>query len=424
MTGPKVHRPLWGPPDEWLADGSPLYGQLGVVAVDVQAGTVQCAACGRWLGTVSGSHLVAAHGLSVHLYRERYGLGLRTVLEAPARRAQRSASTYQRIKKEPALAELLAAGAADARSGVLSQRNRVAVAAGSRRSADRLEIRRALQARARVGNQRMAEISRQRRVERAQAFGFPDVAGYVTHGYAAGWTMTAMAADLGCGVSTISRIVAELGLPGPLDPGHPIEQAALRRVGHLSMRSFLLAHPPGTSPLGLAKMLGHSVPWMLIRARRDGLHDRLVLPGTAEQRATVAAHDAGFCDLGQYLAHRYAKGGLSGGALQAETGMHSVRIAALLKAAGVQRRTDPDFLERQALDRIGWLGTLGGYAQARIAAGWTVQRMSQELGHSDVWLARRLRRHGLGHLIGPRGRRRSGGPTPPSAQTSGETTTG
>jgi predicted transcriptional regulator len=110
MTGPKVHRPLWGPPDEWLADGSPLYGQLGVVAVDVQAGTVQCAACGRWLGTVSGSHLVAAHGLSVHLYRERYGLGLRTVLEAPARRAQRSASTYQRIEKEPALAELVGCG--------------------------------------------------------------------------------------------------------------------------------------------------------------------------------------------------------------------------------------------------------------------------------------------------------------------------
>jgi len=424
MTGRQLRPPLLGQPDGWLADGSPLYGRLGMVAVDEEAGTVQCAACGRWLSTVSGSHLVAAHGLTVQRYRERYGLGLRTVLEAPARRAQRSASTYMRIKKEPALAQLLAAGAADARSGVLAQRNRVAVAAGSRRSADRLETRRALQARARVGNQRMIEMNEQRREQRAQALGFTDVAGYVRCGYAAGRTMRAMAAELGCGGVIIARIVAELGLPGLLDPEHPIEQAALRRVGHLSMSSFLLAHPPGTSPLGLAKMLGHSVPWMAIRARRDGLHDHLALPATAEQRATATAHDAGFSDLGQYLAHRYANDGLSRTALKAETGMHPVRIAALLQAAGAQRRTDPDFVERRALDRIGWHDTLGGYAQARIAAGWTVQRMSQELGHSDVWLGRRLRHHGVGHLIGPPGRRRSNSPTPYAVETSHETGTG
>src|SRR6188472_4080873 len=101
-------------PDGWLPDGRPVYGEVGVLAVDAESGTVQCADCGRWLNTVSGSHLTARHGLTAARYRELYGLGLRTVLEAPARRAQRRAATFERMRKEPMLRAMLEEGAADA----------------------------------------------------------------------------------------------------------------------------------------------------------------------------------------------------------------------------------------------------------------------------------------------------------------------
>lgn len=127
---------------------------------------------------------------------------------------------------------------------------------------------------------------------------------------------------------------------------------------------------------------------------------------TAEERATTTATEAGFPDLPSYLRHRYETDGLSTLDIKEQTGLRPVRIAALLTQAGVQRRTDPAHIERQALLHAGWEGTLAGYATSRVAAGWTVQRMSWDLGRSDVWVARRLRAHGLEHLIGPPGRRK------------------
>lgn len=83
MTGRQPRRPLLGQPDGRLADGSPLYGQLGTLAVDEQAGTVQCAACGRWLNTVSGSHLVAAHGLTARRLPRDVRVGVADGLSTP-----------------------------------------------------------------------------------------------------------------------------------------------------------------------------------------------------------------------------------------------------------------------------------------------------------------------------------------------------
>ena len=121
------------------------------------------------------------------------------------------------------------------------------------------------------------------------------------------------------------------------------------------------------------------------------------------------AIDAGFPDLPGYLRHRYEHDKVGSRELHTETGITPHRIAALLTQAGVRRRTDPAYFEQQALAHAGWTGTLADYATNRTTAGWTIQRMSRELGRSDTWLARRLRAHGLGSLIQPPGRRKPSG---------------
>jgi hypothetical protein len=56
------------------------------------------------------------HGLTVEQYQENFGLGLR-VLESADRRAQRSASTYERMENEPKLRALLDRTVAETRTG-------------------------------------------------------------------------------------------------------------------------------------------------------------------------------------------------------------------------------------------------------------------------------------------------------------------
>jgi len=66
MTNPRAarrsRRPLSGP-DCRLPDGSPLYGEIGVLAVDPENGQVQCAAYGQWFNTIGGAHHTLRHGL-------------------------------------------------------------------------------------------------------------------------------------------------------------------------------------------------------------------------------------------------------------------------------------------------------------------------------------------------------------------------
>jgi hypothetical protein len=50
MTNPSATRRSRRPLSELdgrLPDGSPLYGEIGVLAVDPETGQVQCAACGQ-----------------------------------------------------------------------------------------------------------------------------------------------------------------------------------------------------------------------------------------------------------------------------------------------------------------------------------------------------------------------------------------
>ena len=391
-------------PDGWMPDGNPLHGQVGVLAVDDETGHVQCAACGRWLRTIGGAHLTKRHEMTVEQYRERYGLALRTVLESADRRAQRSASTYQRIEREPKLREMLERGAAAARSGALTVHSRAAIRDTRKRNAQRPERQRMLRELGRRGNEQNRIDFLQRVNERSVELGFPDLAGYLTDRHGNGWSVARVSSELGCAREPLNRLLADLALPKPLDPAHPVEVAALARVGHATLAGYLHAHPPGGSPTRLAAALGHSGPWLQLRARRDGLDHLLKVGPGAEERATSTARQAGFPDLPSYLRHRYEHDRAGSRELHAETGIHPQRVSALLDQAGVLRRTDPAYTEQQALDHAGWKGTLATYATNRTAAGWTIQRMSWELGRSDVWLARRLRSHGLDTLIGPPGR--------------------
>jgi hypothetical protein len=180
----------------------------------------------------------------------------------------------------------------------------------------------------------------------------------------------------------------------------------LTKVGYPTLAHYLQAQPPRSSPKRLADELGHSVPWLQIRARRDGLEDLLEIGPRPRSEPPprrpkpVSRTCPATCGTGTNTTRSAAWIYIW------ETGITPQRMAALLTQAGVRRRTDPAHFEQQALARAGWTGTLADYATNRAAAGWTIQRMSWELGRSDMWVARRFRAHGLGHLIQPPGRRK------------------
>jgi len=389
-------------PDEVLPDGSLLFGQLGVLAVDGDTGQVQCAACGRWLRALGGAHLSAAHGLTAETYRERYGLLLRRALEAPDRRAQRSASTRARVEREPRLREMLERGAAAARSGELAARTRGTMGERGRRSAQRQERQQLLADNSRRGVAAVQAASDQRLVLRARELGFASLEGYLRDRHAAGWSVLRTSAELAVAREKTARLLAALGLPGMLDREHPAEVAALRRVGAPDLAAFLRAqHAAGVPVATMARVLGHSAQWLALRARRDGLAELLVPGLTAEQRAAVSARQAGFADAAGWLAHRRASGEPSR-TLQAQTGLSPQRLARLLRDGGIASPTA--LYQQRVLARVGFTD-LASYAHERVEQGWTVLRMSQELVVGDTWLARRLRAHDLGHLIGPKGRK-------------------
>jgi len=377
-----------------------LFGELGVLAVDGDTGQVQCAACGRWLRALGGAHLIAAHGLTAETYRERYGLVLRRALEAPDRREQRSASTRARVEREPRLREMLERGAAAARSGELAARTRGTMGERGRRSAQRLERQQLLADSSRRGVAAVQAASDERLVLRARELGFASLEGYLRDRHAAGWSVLRTSAELAVAREKTARLLAALGLPGMLDREHPTELAALRGVGAPDLAAFLRAqHAAGVPVAVMARALGHSAQWLAVRARRDGLAGFLVPGLTAEQRAAASARQAGFADAAGWLVHRRASGEPSR-TLQAQTGLSPQRLARLLRDGGIASPTA--LYEQRVLARVGFTD-LASYAHERVEQGWTVLRMSQELGVGDTWLARRLRAHDLGHLIGPKG---------------------
>ena len=321
------------------------------------------------------------------------------------RRAQRRASTFERMQKEPKLRAMLEEGAADARSGELLRRVGPTARKSIRESTRRPERVRQLRERGLRGTEANQQAFRERLGTRAVQLGFADITAYLIDRHGAGDTVSTISAELGCAREPVAALLDELALPGRLDPAHPVERAALARVGYPTLADFLLAHPPGTSPRQLADALGHSVPWMTFRARRDGLADRLAIAPTAEERAITTARQAGFPDMPSYLKHLVETEHYTGGQITDRTGLKAARVAALLEQAGVRRPSNEEQRERQTLDQVGWAGTLPDYVANRDSDGWTLLRMSQELGRSDVWLANRLRQHDAGHLIRPPGHR-------------------
>jgi len=344
-----------------LPDGSLLFGELGVLAVDGDTGQVQCAACGRWLRALGGAHLSAAHGLTAQTYRERYGLLLRRALEAPDRRAQRSASTRARVEREPRLREMLERGAAAARSGELAARTRGTMGERGRRSAQRLERQQLLAHNSRRGVEAVQAASDERLVVRARELGFAGLEAYLRDRHAAGWSVVRTSAELAVAREKTARLLAALGLPGMLDREHPAELAALRRVGAPDLAAFLRAqHAAGVPVATIARALGHSPQWLALRARRDGLAELLVPGLTAEQRAAASAWQAGFADAAGWLAHRRASGEPSR-TLQAQTGLSSQRLARLLREGGIASPTA--LYQQRVLARAGFTD-LASYADA------------------------------------------------------------
>ena len=59
-------------PVGWLPTGDPFFAPIGEMRYD--GDRVQCHLCGRWLKMVGGSHLIAAHEMTVVEYRELFRL--------------------------------------------------------------------------------------------------------------------------------------------------------------------------------------------------------------------------------------------------------------------------------------------------------------------------------------------------------------
>jgi hypothetical protein len=55
-----------------LEDGTPIYAPIGEMLQD--GDRVRCHLCGRWLRTVAGQHLIAAHQMTTEEYRELFHL--------------------------------------------------------------------------------------------------------------------------------------------------------------------------------------------------------------------------------------------------------------------------------------------------------------------------------------------------------------
>lgn len=157
--------------------------------------------------------------------------------------------------------------------------------------------------------------------------------------------MNKISRELGCARETIADLLAEVPLPEPLDPGHPSRSRHWPAWGTRPWATTWPRTRSAPAPLGWPDALGHSVPWLRIRARRDGMEHRLAIPPSAvrrrpSDRATDLARQAGFADLPSYLRHRYETDGLSMQDIHAETGLQNSRVTALLGQACVQRRTD------------------------------------------------------------------------------------
>jgi len=87
-----------------LATGEAYYAPIGQMRRD-QVG-VQCHLCGRWLKRVGGSHLVAAHGLTVSEYREMFHLNDNVSTNAPDVSTRQGESMLEQItfgQREPAV---------------------------------------------------------------------------------------------------------------------------------------------------------------------------------------------------------------------------------------------------------------------------------------------------------------------------------
>ena len=79
------------------APEDPVFGHLGVLAVDELADTVQCHRCGRWFRSLAG-HVWRAHGMSADAYRAVFELNARHGLVSPSLSERRRRQALQALR--------------------------------------------------------------------------------------------------------------------------------------------------------------------------------------------------------------------------------------------------------------------------------------------------------------------------------------
>ena len=90
------HLPAQG---EW--DG-PIFGELGVLAVEFDGSRIQCHACGGWFRFLA-SHVTQGHRLTADEYRAVFGLRTQTGLMSPTMKERRREQTAPATTRPVAL---------------------------------------------------------------------------------------------------------------------------------------------------------------------------------------------------------------------------------------------------------------------------------------------------------------------------------
>lgn len=76
------------------------FGFMGVTAIDVGTGKIQCHTCGQWHEQL-GLHIFKAHGILSNAYREKYGLYKSAALQSDRLRAIRSQTMHKMRASHP-----------------------------------------------------------------------------------------------------------------------------------------------------------------------------------------------------------------------------------------------------------------------------------------------------------------------------------
>lgn len=325
-----------------LPDGTPCYSPIGTVLAE--GARVQCHLCGGWFRSVL-AHL-RVHGWDQAGYRAAFGLERGQPLEGSDTRRRRAVALRVRRAVEPAVRIGFEAGQQRARSGALTKD--AAEASRGRRQPEQ----------------------RRRKTLRTLASVSPAARAAGRRRYTEQWL-------------------------------HRTAEEAAAKLGHPDIGSLVRARvAAGASLASISREAGLHKDWL---CRHLATVDPATAAAVAETELDPVRHDArwlpslqalGFADVRSYLVERHVVDRWTVHSIAREIGMSPGTVQSALDRHGVARvphaASRSRCAERAAAvaARFGY-ADIGGYLDARRAAGLSWRSIAAECGESATWLRRR-----------------------------------